>query len=206
MATDATKIEFFKEQLLQKEQNLKEQEDLKRLDSAIQKQQEKLKCIELIAKRERNLQDIRLKQVQHNDEVKQIRNEVANQVNNIKNVFNSKLKGMMQETQRIRNQKVKNLTELKLRITRLLVEKQTKGDISNCSTDKETRRFAYCNTKFSGDWFENKFCRNAENFCGVCCDKEFSISWAEDKEKCILECRKNSGQSPSNKKGISETN
>lgn len=48
LANDATKTEFFKEQLLQKEQALKQQEDLKKLDSAIQKQQEKLKCIEMM--------------------------------------------------------------------------------------------------------------------------------------------------------------
>jgi hypothetical protein len=48
LANDATKTEFFKEQLLQKEQALKQQEDLKKLDTAIQKQQEKLKCIEMM--------------------------------------------------------------------------------------------------------------------------------------------------------------
>lgn len=140
LATDATQTEFFKEQLLQKEQALKEQEDLKKLDKAIQKQQEKLKCIELMTKKEQAKQDQRLRQVQHNEEVKQIRNEVENQVNNIKNVFNSKLNGMLQETQRIRERKMKNLMELKLRITRMLVDKQTKGDVSNCEADNEHKR------------------------------------------------------------------
>jgi len=156
LANDATKTEFFKEQLLQKEQALKQQQDLKRLDTSIQKQQEKLKCIEMMYQKEKKKQDMRLKQTQHREEIQTIRNEVENQVNNIKNVFNSKLNGMMAETQRLRQQKMKNLMELKLKITKLLVDKDTKGDISNCEADKEAKRISYCNVKFNNDWFENK--------------------------------------------------
>jgi len=200
LATDATQTEFFKEQLLQKEQALKEQEDLKKLDRAIQKQQEKLKCIELMTKKEQAKQNQRLMQVQHNQEVREIRNEVQNQVNNIKHVFNSKLSGMLQETQKIRQQKMKNLMELKLRITRMLIDKQTKGDISNCEVDSQAKRNGYCNAKFSGDWFENKYCRQSDNFCGVCCDKEFSSNYREEKEKCILTCR-NNNRNPTGQNG-----
>jgi len=28
-----------------------------------------------------------------------------------------------------------------------------------------------------------------ENFCGVCCENEFSVRYAEDREKCLYECR-----------------
>jgi len=28
-----------------------------------------------------------------------------------------------------------------------------------------------------------------ENFCGVCCEKEFSARFVDDREKCIYECR-----------------
>lgn len=83
---------------------------------------------------------MRLKQSQKNEELQTVRTEVQNQVNNIKKVFNSKLNGMMAETQRLRQQKMKNLMNLKLKITRLLVDKQTKGEISNCEADSEAKR------------------------------------------------------------------
>jgi len=93
------------------------------------------------------------------------------------------------ETERLKMEKMKQLTDMKLRITQMLIDQESKGSISNCKQDKEDNKIAYCNARFPTTWFENKFCRLKENFCGVCCEKEFSVRFGEEREKCIYECK-----------------
>lgn len=155
----------------------------------IQKEKEKEKCIETFLARESRRQNRKNKEKQAEDELKEIKSEVEKQVKNIKHVFRTKMSKLKQETERIKMEKMKQLTNMKLKITGMLIDQEIKGSISNCKQDKEETKTAYCNARFPNTWFENKYCRVKENFCGVCCEKEFSVRFAEDREKCLYECR-----------------
>lgn len=51
---------------------------------------------------------------------------------------------------------MKQLTNMKIRITSLLIDQQSKGSISNCKQDKDENKVGYCNARFPTAWFENK--------------------------------------------------
>lgn len=189
ITTNYTKNEFFKERLIEKEEELKAKKELENLDKMIQKEKEKEKCIETFLERESRRQSRKSKEKQAEQELQEIKGEVERQVKNIKHVFRTKMGRLRQETERIKMEKMKQLTNMKLKITSMLIDQEIKGSIGNCKQDKEENKVAYCNARFPTTWFENKFCRVKQNFCGVCCEKEFSVRFSDDREKCLYECR-----------------
>lgn len=197
MTTDFTKNEFFKEKLVEKEKALKSKKDLEDLDKMIQKEVEKEKCIQTFIDREKRRAERKNKQKQAEQEMTEIKDQVEHQVKEIKHVFRNKMVALDVETERIKMEKMKKLTNMKIKITNLLIDQEFKGNLSNCKQDKEENKIAQCNARFPTTWFENKFCRHTENFCGVCCEKEFSVRFAEDREKCLYECRAVNGMIPS---------
>lgn len=142
ITTNYTKNEFFKERLIEKEEELKAKKELENLDKMIQKEKEKEKCIETFLERESRQQRRKTKEKQAEEELKEIKSEVERQVKNIKHVFRSKMGKLKQETERIKMEKMKQLTNMKLKITSMLIDQEIKGSISNCKQDKEENKTA----------------------------------------------------------------
>jgi len=63
-------------------------------------------------------------------------------VKEIKHVFRNKMGSLQKETERIKMEKMKQLTNMKLRITSMLIDQESKGSISNCKQDKEENKLA----------------------------------------------------------------
>lgn len=156
IAADATQNEFFKEGLLQKESQKKQRKDLAILDVAIQKSEEKLKCMETLIEREKGKAEAKRKKDERKDEVKEIKKEVEAEVKAVKSTFHNKMDNFTRETERLKMDKMKKLTELKFKMTKIMIDQQSRGNRSNCLVDKEEQKFNYCNAKFTSNWFENK--------------------------------------------------
>jgi len=137
IATDATQNEFFKENLLQKEKQMKTRKDLEKLDTQIQKAEEKLKCMETMIKREKDKADKARKRSQQKEEVQEIKKEVEDEVKAVKTVFHNKIDNFAAETNRIKANKLKKLASLKLTMTKMLIDQGSRGSRSNCLVDKE---------------------------------------------------------------------
>lgn len=185
IAQDATQNEFYKEELLQKEKQLKVKKDMDKLDRKIQKAEEKLKCMQATLKREKDKAEKARKQSQQREEIQEITHEVQDEVKAVKKVFHTKVDHLSAETDRIKAKKLQQLTALRLQMTKMVIDQGSRGSKSNCLVDKDDQKTNYCNAKFTYDWFQNKNCRKKENFCGVCCDREFSVAYMEEREKCI---------------------
>jgi len=142
--------------LLEKEEELRIQKDLQNMDKLIQREQEKEKCIQTFLAREARKAKRQQTQVQAEQELSQIQGEVQQQVKNIKKVFRSKMGKLKHEAERIKMEKMRKLTDMKLRITSMLIDQESKGDLGNCKQDKEDAQIAYCNARFPTTWFESK--------------------------------------------------
>lgn len=185
ITTNAAKNAFFREKLLEEERKLKKKKELEKLDEMIRKEKEKEKCIQMFLEKEAKRQRRKRLEKDTDAELTQIKAQVETQVNSLKKMYSSKMQDLDQETEKIKAEKMRELTSLKLRITSMLIDQEIKGSVSNCKHGKVEEQEAYCNARFPTTWFENKHCRVKENFCGVCCEKEFSVKFEEDRNKCI---------------------
>lgn len=113
IAADATQNEFYKEQLMQKENQKKQRRDLEKLDIAVQKAEEKLKCMETLIEREKLKAEQKRKANERKEEVREIKKEVEAEVKAVKTTFHNKVDNFSKETDRLKSIKMKKLTELK---------------------------------------------------------------------------------------------
>lgn len=91
LTTNYTKNEFFKERLIEKEEELKAKKELENMDKLIQKEKEKEKCIQTFLDREARRQARLKKEKDAEGELKEIKQEVETQVKEIKHVFRNKM-------------------------------------------------------------------------------------------------------------------
>lgn len=156
IATDATQNEFFKEQLMQKENQKAQRKELAKLDTAVQKAEEKLKCMETMIQREKDKAEAKRKKDQRKDEIREVKKEVEAEVKAVKTTFHKKIDNFSRETDRLKMDKMRKLTELKYKMTKIMIDQQSRGTRSNCLVGKEDQKNNYCNAKFTTNWFENK--------------------------------------------------
>jgi len=175
MTTSMSKNEFFKAKMMEKEEELRNKKELEKLDKLIQREKEKERCIQTVLEREARRVARKNREKEAEEELTEIKKEVQEEVKDVKHVFTAKMSRLRQDFERSKMDKMKELTDAKLRITGLLIDQEIKGNASNCKQDKQDAIDAYCNARFPTSWFENKHCRVVENFCGVCCNKEFSV-------------------------------
>jgi len=136
ITTNATANAFFKERLLEREKKLKAKKDLDKLDEMINKEKEKEKCIQKFLEKESKRQ--RRKQLEKDtaEELKDIKVQVQTQVESLKKVYSNKMGKLDQETERLKMEKMKQLSQLKIRITNMLIDQEIKGSVDNCKDSK----------------------------------------------------------------------
>lgn len=136
ITTNATANAFFKERLLEREKKLKAKKDLDKLDEMINKEKEKEKCIQKFLEKESKRQ--RRKQLEKDtaEELKDIKVQVQAQVESLKKVYSNKMGKLDQETERLKMEKMKQLSQLKIRITNMLIDQEIKGSVDNCKDSK----------------------------------------------------------------------
>lgn len=113
IAQDAAANEFYKEGLLQKENQKKQRKELDKLDIAIQKAEEKLKCMESLIEREKKKAEQKRKASERKEEIKEVKDEVIHEFKAVKEVFHNKVDSFAKETERLKMLKMKRLTDIK---------------------------------------------------------------------------------------------
>jgi len=113
IAADATGNEFYKEGLLQKENQKKQRKELDKLDISIQKAEEKLKCMQSMIEREKKKAEEKRKSKERKEEIKEVKDEVEHEVKAVKTTFHNKIDKFSRETDRLKMIKMKRLTDIK---------------------------------------------------------------------------------------------
>jgi len=142
MTTNMSKNEFFKAKMMQKEQEMKNKSELQKLDRMIQREQEKARCIQTVMEREAKRVARKHSEQEAEEELGEIKKEVQEQVKDIKHVFSNKMSKIRQEFEKNKMDKMRQLTDTKIKITGMLIDQEVKGSTSNCKVDKEEMREA----------------------------------------------------------------
>lgn len=125
---------------MQKENQKKQRKDLEKLDVAVQKAEEKLKCMETMIEREKLKAEKKRKASERKEEVMEIKKEVEDEVKAVKKTFHNKVDNFSRETERLKALKMKRLTELKYKMTKIMIDQGSRGKRSNCLVEKDEQK------------------------------------------------------------------
>jgi len=140
IAADATGNEFYKEGLLQKENQKKQRKELDKLDISIQKAEEKLKCMQSMIEREKKKAEEKRKSKERKEEIKEVKDKVEHEVKAVKTTFHNKIDKFSRETDRLKMIKMKRLTDIKYQLTKILIDQGARGSRTNCLVSKEDEK------------------------------------------------------------------
>jgi len=178
------------ENLIKSEEKAKEEMELQILKKQIEKEKDKQKCLRKTIK-ERDLDAEFLSERRSSEqEVKEIKEEVAAQVK-IKRAKMKKLIEQMRAKTRLRKAALENeLNALRQKMAKEMLQANKNGNLEKCRIGKTNvdKREAYCDTNYVDDFVRNSDCKTDENFCYMCCESEFGNMFIDRREACYNMC------------------
>ena len=154
-------------------------------------------------KKKAELMNLSIKEKEFDDFFKQQDREAEKEIFDAKQEAREKIQGqryeMQQKIEKMRKiaqvKKSQLLNKLKKAKTALASKvmktlKVGNSDICNLGKKQEQQdvRTSYCNKAFPDDYLLNLECKDIENFCYTCCEKEFGNAYLDRREDCYNEC------------------
>ena len=190
----AMKKELNIDELLQKEEYEREQNEERELKMQLEQEKKKDECL-IKSIREKELEDqYNLVKAEKEKEVLQAREEAKQQILKKRQQVKIKILQMRKRSERKKKMLSGEIQNLRSQMTDNLSKLNKAGNMNNCfkpTTDEEDKKkmSTYCNTNFS-DSSPIKFneCLNVNTFCYVCCENEFGDIHVKEREKCYDKC------------------
>jgi len=197
---------------IQKETNLEElikqeaEEKNKQEEIAIRKQIEmekkKQSCVAK-AIREKELENQMQEKAKEIEEtVKEIKSEAAAQVLRKRAKLKKIIMEINKKAELKRNKLRQQLQQVRMGIASDIGKAYKKGDSGKCvkANNNLKIRNDYCIATFSEDFVQLDYCRQADDFCEVCCQAEFGEMMSGEKDECIKTCKKKDSPAKISKK------
>jgi len=153
-----------------------EEKKKKKLDEAIEKQQEsQTKVLDQIKAKKEVIQI----KVQTVDEVEKKRNQLKQKIIKIRKLAERRAKTIQQKINIIRNE-----------MSNTLIQSTKKGNADTCKNNLKDVKLieSYCESNLIDDIGKYMECKIPENHCFVCCDNEFGNSNFDGKQECYNKC------------------
>jgi hypothetical protein len=178
------------ENLIRQEEKAKEEMELNNLLKLIQAEKDKQACLRNTIK-ERDLDAEFLDERRSSEhEVAEIKEEISKQVK-IKRAKMKKLIEQMRAKTRLRKSALENeLKTLRQTMAKEMLQANKSGSMEKCRAGKTDmdKREIYCNLNYIEDYVRNSDCKTDENFCYMCCEKEFGNMFIDRRENCYNMC------------------
>jgi hypothetical protein len=190
----AMKKEVNIDELLQKEESAKENEDSANSISEIEKEKKKNDClVENIKEKEIEDQYTVLKS-QQDKELKAMKSDSQKQVLAKRNNVKLKILKMRKKAQRKQKEFSAQIQVMRTKVAGDLAKWNKAGDITLCFKNTGTEKDKALVEKFCANNLTEappsklQECRSEENFCYVCCETEFGDMHVKEREKCYDKC------------------
>jgi len=181
------------ESLLKKEEQQREELELKNLLAKIRAEKRKKECMDKKI-RERELEDKKLLAERDNKaEISKIKKDISLDIELKRRELKRQIEFMRRRSKRKAAALESELQGIKSKMGKNLMRASKMGLISNCRKGKKTpmARETYCNANFVEDYIKNSDCKTDEEFCYMCCENEFGNMFLRKREQCYDMCDKN---------------
>jgi len=184
--------EIMIENLIKRDETKKEELEEKRIMLQLEAEKNKNKLITNQIKEKELDTEFRAESLQAEGDIKEAKDEITQQIEVNRNQLKSQIDEIRKEARKRRETLKTKVKKLKSKISQKLMKANKSGDKAKCLkgiTDESTRE-NYCNTQHSDDYLENSYCKEADNYCYSCCDSEFGLLMAGQRDDCYDECDK----------------
>ena len=189
MSFSALEKELRLEQLLEKEEESREQTESSQLEQQISQEKNKEDSLNKAIKEKELENQFNIAKVQAQKAIEDIKKNTQAQILKQRQIIAKKIIEMRQKRKR-KNAELKNqILKIRSNIADKLKNINKEGDKSECLNTKNIE--TYCIKNFSENFIKLADCKTKESFCYVCCEHEFGELHVLTRDQCYSECDKN---------------
>jgi len=184
--------EIMIENLIKRDEQKKEELEEKRIMLQLEAEKQKNKLITNQIKEKELDTEFRAESLQAEGDIKEAKEEITQQIEVNRSQLKSQIDEIRKEARKRRETLKTKVKKLKSKISKKLMKANKSGNKAKCLkgiTDANTRE-NYCNIQHPDDYLENSYCKEKDNYCYSCCDSEFGLLMAGQRDDCYDECDK----------------
>jgi hypothetical protein len=175
------------EEMIKKEEEIKEKERQERLTKLIVLEEEKKKKMaETLKEKELETQTL-LETQEHQLQLKKLKQEAAQKLLFKRNKLKQTIAQMRKKSQLEEAKLTSKLLQVRNDIATSVKDANKKGNIDNCKRglESEENRKEYCRVKFYNDYVNFSKCDDEIDFCSTCCEREFGQMYLNLRKECL---------------------
>jgi len=196
------------EQLLEKEEALREKEEEKLLEKQLQAEQKKKEILMKSIKEKELEEQFNISRENAELAIKKLKEEAKNQIMKKRNDIKNKIAQMRLKSERKKAAIKSKILSMRSETAQKLQQYSKKGDMNRCfipnpdpktlpATDPASNLIEnkpyieqlgaieiYCSSVYSNNVSKFMECKNPQSYCFVCCEGEFGQMHLSDREKC----------------------
>ncbi len=185
------------EDLLEKEEESKEEEENKTLEMQIRSEKKKEDCL-LKAIKEKEIENqYNIAKSQADRAIQKIAQETQQQIILQRKNIALKLIEMRQKQKRKKAQLKSEIMTIRTQIADKLTKINKVGDRARCAANLDKQ--AYCMQNFSDNYIKLGECNSPDSFCYVCCENEFGDLHILERDSCYTACDTEKANTPDSK-------
>ena len=177
------------ENMVKKEEQLKEQLETQKIEETIKKEEYKAQCLEK-AFEERELDD-EFQEVEHEsmDEINEVHTQARKKISESRLKLKRSIQKMKMKSKTQNQSLSQHLKQIRSKMTKEIMLANKNGNVGNCRRGRKDMDFreSYCNKNFTEDWTRNSDCKG-EEFCYTCCENEFGAMYVRPRDNCYKMC------------------
>ena len=188
MSFSALEKELRLEDLLEKEEESREQGESETLEQQITQEKKKEETLVKAIKEKELESQLNVAKNQAEKAISEIRKTTQSQILKQRQLVAKKIIEMRQKRKR-KNAELKNqILSIRSNIADRLKTINRKGDKSFCLDTKNIE--TYCNKYFHENFVKMGDCKTKDSFCYVCCENEFGELHVVERDQCYTSCDK----------------
>jgi hypothetical protein len=186
VALQAIQKELNLEQMIKDEEAQREAREEQDMLKKIEEEKKKTECfMKAIKERElENQYNLRAKETQ--DEISSIKEAASQQVLIRRSQLKNQILQMRKKAERRKARLAKELLNVRNVMAETMGKASKKGDATRClnAQKSQTDRNNYCQASYADDYAGFSNCKEADDFCTLCCDNEFGELNVQDRLNC----------------------
>lgn len=189
MSFSAFQKELRLEDLLEKEEESREQMESESLEQEIQKEKKKEETLVRVIKQKELESQLNVAKNQAERAIQEIKKNTQSQILKQRQLVAKKIIEMRQKRKRKNAELKSRILSIRSNIADKLKNINRKGEKAVCQDPKNID--SYCTKYFSDNFVKMGDCKVKESFCYVCCENEFGELHILERDQCYATCDKN---------------
>lgn len=188
----ALEREIMIENLIKRDEQKKQDEEEIRISAQLEAEKRKAKEINKQIEEKELEEDFVMQTSEAQADIKESQKEISQIVEVNRERLRKQIEEIRKEAKKRRDTLHTKVKKVKSKITSKLLKANKSGDKTTCvaGLTNPNKRDGYCNASHPDDYLENAYCKEEDNFCYSCCDTEFGLLRAAQRDDCYETCDK----------------